>query len=172
MVLTVYSVNCSRAGGSFFLSSPADPSIPVDKEQSGFTGGYIVQTYGSHKSQPIDAMQLEFGSQYRTSAARPQTAAVLADALADYASNYLAVDVPPRTTALATVAIRPEMQPKPSSAQASPSQPIGHKHQTRLIALQVALFVDAGVSSTTKLLELLEHRPQPGGYQSRCGRVS
>ncbi len=124
----------------------ADPNQQVDKEQSGFTGGYIVQTYGSHKSQPIDAMQLEFGSQYRTSTARPQTAAVLADALADYAKAYLSIEVPPRTTELPLVVIRPEMQ----AVARTPSP------EDRSKQIQVALFVDTGVSSTAQLTELLD----------------
>ena len=112
---------------------------PADKEQSGFTGGYIVQTYGSHQAQPIDAMQLEFGASYRTNVQRPKTAAVLADALAEYATTYLAIEVPPRPI---------ELKPEPSTTapmnQATTTAPI-----------QVALFVDQGVSSTTKLMELL-----------------
>ena len=36
------------------------------KERAGFTGGYIVQTYGGNKGHGIDAIQLEFGGDYRT----------------------------------------------------------------------------------------------------------
>ncbi len=67
---------------------------PSGKEQSGFTGGYIVQTYGSHKARPIDAIQLEFGADYRVPSRRSQTAEVLSDALAEYATTYLKVNVP------------------------------------------------------------------------------
>ena len=66
------------------------------KEQSGFTGGYIVQTYGSHQGFGIDAIQLEFGADYRNAEARAKTAAALADALAEYAQRYLTVDLPQR----------------------------------------------------------------------------
>jgi hypothetical protein len=59
------------------------------KEQSGFTGGYIVLTYGSHKALPIDAIQLEFGAEYRVASKRKETAKVLADALEAYADLYL-----------------------------------------------------------------------------------
>lgn len=113
--------------------------LAADKEQAGFTGGYIVQSYGSHQSYPIDAMQLEFGSSYRNAAERPKTAAVLADALADYAHSYLAIEVPPR-----------------------PPEPVPHSSATETMSkaaatdtIQVALFVDQGVSSTSKLMELL-----------------
>lgn len=63
---------------------------PFDgKEQSGFTGGYIVQTHGSHRAGGIDAMQLEFGSKYRSRANREKTAEVLAEAVSSYLATYL-----------------------------------------------------------------------------------
>ena len=67
---------------------------PFDQpEHHEFTGGYIVRTYGGEKGPGMDAMQLEFGHNYRsTSAERTKTAATLADALAEYARLYL--DVP------------------------------------------------------------------------------
>lgn len=68
------------------------------REQSGFTGGYIVQAYGSHRGDGIDAVQLEFGSTYRMAAAREQTASQLADAVVLYARRYLpALTVPGAT---------------------------------------------------------------------------
>jgi len=58
---------------------------PLDgKEQSRFTGGFIVQSYGSNKSQLVDSMQLEFGVEYRAKCKREKTAEVLADALVEY----------------------------------------------------------------------------------------
>lgn len=59
------------------------------REQSGFTGGYIVQTYGSHRVEGIDAIQLEFGSEYRNEANRKETAAVLAKAVSRYLEIYV-----------------------------------------------------------------------------------
>ncbi|MFN7628234.1 MAG: hypothetical protein ACK5PZ_15510 [Pirellula sp.] len=59
------------------------------KEQSGFTGGYIVQTYGSHRAEGIDAIQLEFGAEYRNEANRKETAAVLAEAVSRYLEIYV-----------------------------------------------------------------------------------
>lgn len=68
---------------------------PLDgKEQAGFRGGYIVQTYGSHQVFGIDAMQLEFGADYRNKEGRPKTASTLAAALADYAARYLDLGTP------------------------------------------------------------------------------
>jgi N-formylglutamate amidohydrolase len=58
---------------------------PFDgKEQSGYTGGYIVQTYGSHQPHGIDAIQLEFGADYRKAAVRVRVAQELADSIAEY----------------------------------------------------------------------------------------
>lgn len=68
---------------------------PFDgKEQAGFRGGYIVQTYGSHQGFGIDAMQLEFGANYRSKEGRPKTAATLTTAIVDYASRYLDLTAP------------------------------------------------------------------------------
>ncbi len=65
------------------------PNEENQKEQAGFTGGYIVQTYGSHEKHMIDAMQLEFGADYRDKDARKKTAKALANAIAEYAELYL-----------------------------------------------------------------------------------
>lgn len=54
------------------------------KEQSGFTGGYIVRTYGSHRSDGIDAIQLELGGNYRKTAVRERIAREMADAIAEH----------------------------------------------------------------------------------------
>jgi len=58
---------------------------PLDgKEQSGFTGGYIVRTYGSHQLDGIDAIQVEFGADYRKAAVRERVAKQLAESIAEY----------------------------------------------------------------------------------------
>lgn len=63
---------------------------PFDgKEQSGFTGGYIVQTYGSHQAIGIDAIQLEMGAIYRTKESRERIARELAKAIVQYSKLYL-----------------------------------------------------------------------------------
>ena len=72
---------------------------PLDgKEQDGFRGGYIVQTYGSHQGYGIDAIQLEFGQDYRDPQRRRATAKVLVDAIADYGASYLDLPQPPVPT--------------------------------------------------------------------------
>ena len=65
---------------------------PFDgKEQAGFRGGFIVQTYGSHQGYGIDAMQLEFGINFRLKDGREKTAATLVDAVAEYADLFLEI---------------------------------------------------------------------------------
>jgi N-formylglutamate amidohydrolase len=65
------------------------PDPFTGQEQSGFTGGYIVKTYGSHQPDGIDAIQLELGADYRREDVREQRAMELADAIMDYAAQYL-----------------------------------------------------------------------------------
>jgi N-formylglutamate amidohydrolase len=65
------------------------PTKADQKEQAGYTGGYIVQTYGSHTAYGIDAIQLELGSDYRSKKNQPDTAARIATAVAEYAQRYL-----------------------------------------------------------------------------------
>lgn len=66
-----------------------DPQPLSGKERNGFRGGYIVQTYGSHTEFGIDAMQLEFGADYRNETAREKTAEVLVQVLEGYGEHYL-----------------------------------------------------------------------------------
>ncbi|MFN9717489.1 MAG: N-formylglutamate amidohydrolase [Planctomycetota bacterium] len=63
---------------------------PFDgREQAGFTGGHIVRSYGSHQPNGIDAVQLEFGADYRTAANRRKYAEELAEAIVEYSRLYL-----------------------------------------------------------------------------------
>ena len=64
------------------------------KEQAGFNGGYIVQTYGSHQAIGVDAYQLEFGADYRKPSQHEKTAKVLTEAVSQYAKVYLDVMMP------------------------------------------------------------------------------
>ena len=68
-----------------------DPDPFEGREQDGFRGGFIVQTYGSHRHLAIDAVQLEFGGEYRDPMAREKTAATLADAVSEYSVSFLGV---------------------------------------------------------------------------------
>lgn len=63
---------------------------PFDgKEQEGYAGGYIVRSYGSHRADGIDCVQLEFGSEYRSRQNRERIAQELAQAVEAYAELYL-----------------------------------------------------------------------------------
>jgi N-formylglutamate amidohydrolase len=68
------------------------PADLTGKEQAGFTGGHIVQKYGSHEGYGIDAVQLEFGGDYRAKEARAKTAERVTTAVAKYYELYLKKD--------------------------------------------------------------------------------
>lgn len=59
------------------------------KERAGFTGGYIVQTYGSHSPFGIDAIQLEMGADYRTKDKRKAAIDKLVNAIEAFSKLYL-----------------------------------------------------------------------------------
>jgi len=64
-----------------------------DKDHASFNGGYITATYGG-KDYPTQAIQMEFGSDYRkTKAARDATAKVLAPILVDIVKGYEAASM-------------------------------------------------------------------------------
>ena len=65
------------------------PAAPQPEKEQRYTGGFIVQTYGSHKSDGIDAMQLEFGSALRQRTSLDRTASDVALAVAVFARAYL-----------------------------------------------------------------------------------
>ncbi|MDZ4851152.1 MAG: BPL-N domain-containing protein [Pirellulaceae bacterium] len=104
------------------------PVPMTEKEQAGLNGGYIVGNYGSANGSSIDAIQLEFGAAYRAKGRRAETASALAEAVADYASAYLKVEVP----------------------EATVRKPVTNKK-----TVPVAVFVDSGVSPTDKLMAAL-----------------
>ena len=65
------------------------PGSRSTNEEQTYSGGYIVQTYGSHQGTAIDAIQLEFGANLRQRSVLDRTAADLADAIAVFAREYL-----------------------------------------------------------------------------------
>jgi N-formylglutamate amidohydrolase len=69
---------------------PSAADDDATKEEPKFTGGYIVQTYGSHTAFAIDAIQVELGSQFRAKDRCEATAKDLADAVALFYETYLA----------------------------------------------------------------------------------
>ena len=67
------------------------PDPGTGREQAGFTGGFIVRTYGSSRADGIDAIQLELGIDYRRAEAREKSAEVLAGAIIEWGRRYLAL---------------------------------------------------------------------------------
>ena len=68
------------------------PNTPpgTPPETKAFGGGWIVRSYGSHTTNGVDAIQLEFGGAFRTDAAkREETAKFLAEAIKAYTEKYL-----------------------------------------------------------------------------------
>ena len=70
---------------------PPNTSPSKRAETKAFGGGYIVRTYGSHTTDGVDAIQLEFGGSFRTDEKkREETAKFLAEAIKAYTEKYLA----------------------------------------------------------------------------------
>ena len=65
------------------------PPVGYLSKEERYTGGYIVQTYGSHQQTGIDAIQLEIGANLRRRSALDRTAADLADAIVIFTRKYL-----------------------------------------------------------------------------------
>lgn len=65
------------------------PSSRESHKETRYAGGYIVQTYGSHRATGIDAIQLEFGTSLRARANLERTAIDLAHAVALFARDFL-----------------------------------------------------------------------------------
>ena len=65
------------------------PSTSDSRKEERYTGGYIVQTYGSHQGRGIDSIQLEIGTKFRARANLERTATDLAEAIAVFAQEYL-----------------------------------------------------------------------------------
>jgi N-formylglutamate amidohydrolase len=68
---------------------PACDADEATKEEPNFSGGHIIDTYGSHTGYAIDAIMLEFGTHARDRDAYPKTAKDLADAVAVFHDEYL-----------------------------------------------------------------------------------
>jgi N-formylglutamate amidohydrolase len=68
---------------------PSGEDDDKTKEEPKFTGGHIVQTYGSHTAFAIDAIQLELGSNLRAKDKLDATAKDLADSVRAFYETYL-----------------------------------------------------------------------------------
>ena len=65
------------------------PSTKESHKEQRYVGGYIVQTYGSHRRRGVDAIQLEIGTNLRARSNLERTATDLAEAIAVFAQEYL-----------------------------------------------------------------------------------
>ena len=61
------------------------PEAPTLREEARFAGGHTVFTYGSHRPDGIDAIQLEFGRQHRVDARLPED---LASAIVGFMKHH------------------------------------------------------------------------------------
>ena len=68
-----------------------DPS--VNDRESRYSGGHMVQTYGSHRATRIDAIQLEFGTRLRARDNVDRTGADVAAAIRVFAKEYLSTNL-------------------------------------------------------------------------------
>lgn len=69
---------------------PGNNSAPTDPvEAKNYIGGHTVEIYGSHRSDGIDAMQLEYGRDLREGAALEATARDSARAIAAFYERFL-----------------------------------------------------------------------------------
>lgn len=75
-----------RSGYKVVPACDADEST---KEEPNFSGGYVIDAYGSHTGYAIDAIMLEFGTHSRDRDAYAKTARDLADAVAVFHDEYL-----------------------------------------------------------------------------------
>ena len=67
-----------------------NPPIGSDaREDRFYGGGFITQSYGSANGGAVDAIQIEFGSDFRTPQRRDRTADDLAEAIAAFAEAFL-----------------------------------------------------------------------------------
>jgi N-formylglutamate amidohydrolase len=65
------------------------PLAKSNEKETKFTGGYIVQTYGSHTGYGIDAIQLEFGGNYSNRNQLEKTSGDIADVVLEYVKRYV-----------------------------------------------------------------------------------
>lgn len=69
---------------------PSNDTAPTDRvEAKNYIGGYTVARYGSHRADGIDAMQLEFGRDFRNNDNVERTAQDAAQAIAAFYARYL-----------------------------------------------------------------------------------
>jgi len=80
-----------RLAAAGHVTLPPKPANGIGREER-FNGGYITDTYGSHRGTSIDAIQLELGGVLRQKNRLDKTAGEIADAVAAFAKAYLPKD--------------------------------------------------------------------------------
>jgi N-formylglutamate amidohydrolase len=80
---------CGVLEANGYTIFPPSDARDSTKENPFFSGGYIIETYGSDAGTGIDAMQLELPGKLRMRAALDTTAADLAGAVKVFAKEYL-----------------------------------------------------------------------------------
>jgi N-formylglutamate amidohydrolase len=73
----------------FKVFPPNDAPIGGTSENAGFNGGFTVFTYGGHTANGIDALQMEFGSNYRQKSVLDKTAKDAARSIVAFYEAYL-----------------------------------------------------------------------------------
>jgi N-formylglutamate amidohydrolase len=74
------------------VEPPVREATRSPKDEELFIGGYIVRAYGSHRSDGIDAIQIELGRDLRESNVRRKLARDLAEAIAAHVEAYLSTE--------------------------------------------------------------------------------
>jgi hypothetical protein len=148
-----------KAGGWKVHPDPHD-----GREQAGFTGGYIVQHYGGQQAYGIDAIQLEFGMDYRTAANRPKTAAVLADALAEFSKRYLTVEIVAKQPVAGAIDIAIYKGPGTSTSRTELLKALGTEPRFQLHDVTVDDIRGGKLAG----MEVLIHPGGSGGGQGRA----
>lgn len=87
-----HSVFGQFAGMGYAIEPSNDLPATARVETQGYTGGHIVVTYGSNRSDGVDAIQLEFGRNLRRKDALAKTAADTARAIVTFYEAYLRGD--------------------------------------------------------------------------------
>lgn len=72
----------------YSVEPPVTDAPDSPEDETLFIGGYIVRTYGSHRSDGIDAIQIELGRTLRAGNVRRQTARDLAEGIAATLEHY------------------------------------------------------------------------------------
>ncbi len=154
------------------LAKQGFPVIPAidssDREHAAYNGGYIVATYGSGSGGTLDAIQLELGSELRSSQAMATTADKLATAVTAFATKYLpqeeqaaaAQHQPPRT-AKVRVGVYTDEGAGKSVALKSALQKSEDVAVKELTAEEIR-------SGALAELDVLIHPGGSGGAQGRC----